>query len=110
MTSFAGISGEHAERVRVPRRRKRSSLKGRVARRGLTILSGILTRLPERPLAHVAWFIGGVLYRVQPGRRRLVHDNLERVVTYLAAHDMATTKAAAAAARDGRALDRLTRA
>lgn len=109
MTSFAGISGEHAERVRVPRRRKRSSLRGRIALRGLVALSAVLTRLPERPLARVAWAVGGVLYRVQPGRRRLVHDNLERVVSYLAAHDMAKPPAAAAA-HDGRALDKLTRA
>jgi KDO2-lipid IV(A) lauroyltransferase len=109
MTSFAGTTGEHAERVRVPRRRKRSSLKGRLARRGLGALSAVLTRLPERPLTRVAWFLGGVLYRVQPGRRRLVHDNLERVVTYLAAHDMASDSTSAAA-RDGRALDKLTRA
>jgi len=84
-------------------------VRGRVTSRALVVLSAVLTRLPERPLVRVAWAIGGVLYRLQPGRRRLVRDNLERVVTYLAAHGMANDTTAAAA-RDGKALDTLTRA
>jgi KDO2-lipid IV(A) lauroyltransferase len=112
VTSIAGAKADHAEaadRLDVPRPRRGRSLRGRLTRLGLTVLSGTLTRLPERPLASAAWFIGGLLYRLQPGRRRLVHDNLERVVKYLAAHDMANPDATAAAV-DGRALDRLTRA
>jgi KDO2-lipid IV(A) lauroyltransferase len=109
MTSFAGNPSQRAERVRVARHRRRRSIRGRVASRALVVLSTVLTRLPERPLTRAAWAIGGVLYRVQPGRRRLVHDNLARVVSYLAEHDLAN-EATAAAARDGKALDHLTRA
>jgi len=109
LTSFAGTPPQHAERVRVTRHRKRRSVRGRVTSRALVVLSAVLTRVPERPLVRVAWAIGGVLYRLQPGRRRLVRDNLERVVTYLAAHGMANDTTAAAA-RDGKALDTLTRA
>jgi KDO2-lipid IV(A) lauroyltransferase len=72
---------------------------------GATLLRYVPTGLSQR----VAYALGGVLYRVQPTRRRLVRANLERVVTWLVAHDMATPHVAAAA-RDGRALDRLTRA
>jgi len=52
--------------------------------------------------------IGGVLYRTQPARRRLVRANLERVLTYLAAHNMAG-ETVRAAATDPKALDRLVR-
>ncbi len=85
------------------------SIRGRLVARGLYTLSAVLTRLPERPLARVAWMLGGALYRARPARRRLVRTNLERVCSYLAAHDLATPEVAAAA-RDARALDRLTRA
>jgi len=94
--------------VRVPRRRQRSSLRGRILSRTLVALSAVLTRLPERPLARVAWALGGVLYRAQPARRRLVHDNLERVCAYLVSQNMAN-EATAAAARDAKDLERLTR-
>ena len=53
--------------------------------------------------------MGGILYRVQADRRRLVRANLERVVSYLSEHDMGSDAARAAAADPG-ALDRLTRA
>ena len=109
MTSFAGAPSQHAQRVRVTRHRRRRSIRGRIASRSLVILSAVLTRLPERPLARVAWVIGGTLYRARPARRRLVRANLERVATYLVAHDMAN-ETTAAAARDPKSLDRLTRA
>lgn len=108
MTSAAQVTLEPVARVRVPRPRRRS-LRGRLIARGLFVLSAVLTRLPERPLNRIAWAIGGALYRAQPARRRLVRANLERVVSYLAAHDMATPQAAAAV-RDGKHLDVLTRA
>jgi phosphatidylinositol dimannoside acyltransferase len=73
------------------------------------VLSGVLTWLPERPLRRVAWAVGGALYRTQPARRRLVRANLERVCAYLVDTNMASPRTAAAA-RDGRALDNLTRA
>ncbi len=77
--------------------------------RGLFALSAVLTHLPERPLMRVAWVMGGALYRAQPARRRLVRANLERVCTFLVSANMASA-ATAAAARDAKQLDRLTRA
>ena len=53
--------------------------------------------------------LGGALYRAQPARRRLVRGNLERVVAYLAAHDMAND-VARRPPTEPTALDRLTRA
>ena len=90
----------------VPRPR---SLSGWLAARVLRVLSAVLVRLPETGLHRVAYGLGGVLYRAQPARRRLVRANLERVVGYLAAHDLGG-EPISLAARDGRALDRLTRA
>ena len=69
----------------------------------------ILQHLPDGPLHRIAYALGGVLYRIRPARRRLVRANLERVVTWLVAHDMANPQVAAAAS-DAKALDRLTRA
>ena len=88
--------------------RSRGSLRGRLVARGLFGLSGLLTWLPERPLTRVAWALGGLLYTTQPARRRLVRANLERVCAYLVDANMASPRTAAAA-RDGRALDGLTR-
>ncbi len=113
MSSAAEVSVDRVARVRVARvrvaRKRRSSWRGRLAVRGLFALSAVLTRLPERPSMRIAWWLGGVLYRVQPERRRLVRANLERVCMYLVHENMAN-QATAAAARDGRALDKLTRA
>lgn len=69
----------------------------------------VLQHLPDGPLQRIAYALGGVLYRVRPARRRLVRANLERVVTWLVAHDMANPSVVAAAS-DAKALDRLTRA
>ena len=94
------------------KRRRRPAgrtVRGWAASRGLRVLAAVLRRLPERPLNRGAELIGGVLYRVQPARRRLVRANLERVVSYLSAHDIGTDASRAAAA-DSKALDRLTRA
>lgn len=75
----------------------------------LILAAAVLRRLPDAPLHRIAYALGGVLYRVQPTRRRLVRANLERVCTWLLDNDMAGPSAAAAA-RDGRALDRMVRA
>ena len=72
------------------------------------MLAAVLRRLPEGPLNRGAELIGGLLYRTQPARRRLVRANLERVVSYLAASGMGT-EVVRVAATDGKALDRLTR-
>lgn len=71
--------------------------------------TAVLRHLPDGLLHRAADLLGGVLYRVQPRRRRLVRDNLARVCRWLVEHDMAGP-AAAAAASEGRALDRLVRA
>jgi len=101
-------SREAQTRTRAPAPRRRHTLRGRLVARGLFVLSGLLTRLPEGPLVRLAWAWGGVLYRTQGARRRLVRANLERVCTYLADHDMGGPRTAAAA-RDARELDRLVR-
>ncbi len=85
------------------------TIRGWLAARSLRVLAAVLRRLPEGPLNSGAELIGGVLYRVQPARRRLVRGNLERVVTYLAARDMGGDVVRTAAA-EPQALDRLTRA
>jgi KDO2-lipid IV(A) lauroyltransferase len=84
-------------------------LGSRVRARLLIAGAGILRHLPDGLLHRVADLLGRLLYHVQPARRRLVRDNLGRVCRYLSEHDLAGP-AAAAAARDGRALDRLVRA
>lgn len=90
---------------RGPRRR---TARGWLVARSLRVLSAVLRPLPDGPLHRIAGAIGRILYRAQPARRRLVRANLERVVGYLAAHQMGGEHVAAAA-RDGRALDRLVR-
>ncbi|MEP7379757.1 MAG: lysophospholipid acyltransferase family protein [Chloroflexota bacterium] len=83
----------------------RTGLRTRLFILGATALRHIPTGFSQR----VAYLLGGVLYRVQSKRRRLVRANLERVVRWLAAHDMANPQTAAAA-RDPKAMDRLVRA
>jgi KDO2-lipid IV(A) lauroyltransferase len=83
----------------------RTSLRTRLLIMGATLLRYVPTGLSHR----VAYALGIILYRTQGARRRLVRANLERVVTWLDAHDMATPQVVAAA-RDGGQLDRLTRA
>ena len=90
------------------KRASRRTLRGWVAARLLRVLSTVLQRLPERPLHRAAHLVGGVLYRVQPQRRRLVRANLGRVVHYLADNGMAGERISAAA-REPQSLDRLVR-
>jgi len=97
----AGAEAQAAPRTKAPR----SSLRTRL----LILTATVLRYLPTGLLHRAAYALGGVLYRVQPERRRLVRANLQRVCTWLVAHDMAGPQAAAAA-RDGGALDRLVRA
>ena len=85
------------------------SLSGWLAARLLRLMSAVLVRLPEGGLHRIAYALGGVLYRAQPARRRLVRANLERVVGYLAEQGLGGEEVQLAA-RDPRALDRLTRA
>ena len=94
---------------RAARATTRRSRRGSLAARGLSALSAVLMRLPDDSLHRAADLLGGVLYRLMRTRRRLVRDNLERVVSYLAAKDLGGPPVAAAA-RDGRALDRMVRA
>ncbi len=77
--------------------------------RALIVATTLLKYVPTGLSQRVAYLMGGVLYRVQARRRRLVRANLERVVTWLVAHGMANPQTAAAA-RDPKALDRLVRA
>jgi len=95
--------------ARSARRPRRRSLRGRLGARLLVVAAVGLRRLPDRWLHRAAHAAGVLLHAVQPGRRRLVRANLQRVCRYLDANGMAA-EAAAAAARDERALDRLVRA
>jgi KDO2-lipid IV(A) lauroyltransferase len=97
----AGAEAKAAPAAKAPRTSIRTRL--------LILAATVLRHLPDGLSHRAAWTLGGVLYRVQPARRRLVRANLLRVCTWLAEHEMAGPPAAAAA-RDGRALDRLVRA
>lgn len=85
------------------------SLGSRLATGLLVGSTAVLRLLPDGLLHRAADLLGGVLYRVQTRRRRLVRDNLARVCRWLVDNDMAGPDAAAAAS-DDRALDRLVRA
>jgi lauroyl/myristoyl acyltransferase len=89
-------------------RPNRRTLRGRATALALRALSAVLKPLPDGPLHRVAHVLGGILYRVQPARRRLVRANLERVVTWLAAQGLGGERTRAAA-DDPRQLDRLVR-
>jgi phosphatidylinositol dimannoside acyltransferase len=87
---------------------RRRTVRGRIGARLLRGMSAILQRLPEGLLNAMASLGGGVLYRTQVRRRRLVKANLERVVGYLSANNLGGD-AVSRAARDGGALDRMVR-
>ena len=65
-------------------------------------------RLPEPPLLAIADLAGRVWFRLATERRRRARRNLTRIVRWLADHDLGSTEVQAAA-RDGRALNRLLR-
>jgi KDO2-lipid IV(A) lauroyltransferase len=95
-----------AEATAAPRSKTpRMSVRTRV----LIVGTRLLQRVPVGFSQRVAYALGGVLYRTQSKRRRLVRANLERVCTWLVAHNMANATTAAAA-RDPKAMDRLVRA
>ena len=82
---------------------------GRAVRaRAVVAASWLACRLPERPLLALADLVGRISYRLATERRRRARRNLTRVVRWLADHDLGTP-ATRAAARDGRALNRLVR-
>ena len=87
-----------------------------IARRGLGLrarlvvaASRLACRLPERPLLALADLAGDVTYRLATERGRQARRNLTRVVRWLADHELGSPEVRAAA-RDGRALNRLVRA
>jgi len=106
--SDSGRAGSRALRAQHGAAVRRRSIRGRLAARGLRVLAAVLRRLPEAPLNRGADAVGGLLYRAQPARRRVVRANLERVVRYLAANGMGGDVVRLAAS-DAAALDRLTR-
>jgi phosphatidylinositol dimannoside acyltransferase len=89
-------------------RTRRRTVGGRIAATLLVTMAAVLRRLPDRLLHRLAHLAGGVLYAVQPGRRRLVHDNLRRVCLYLAERGLGGSRVADAAHSD-RALRGMTR-
>ena len=84
------------------------SIGGRVRARAVVAASWLACRLPERPLLALADLAGDLTYRLAPERRRRARRNLARIAGWLAEHEMGTPEARAAA-RDGRALNRLVR-
>lgn len=76
--------------------------------RAVIVAAWVACRLPEPPLLALADLAGRVWYRLAPERRRRARLNLTRVVRWLADHDMGSPEVRAAA-RDGRALNRLVR-
>lgn len=76
--------------------------------RAVEAAAWLACRLPEPPLLALADLIGRVWYQVAPERRRRGRRNLTRIVRWLADHDLGSP-AVRAAARDGRALNRLLR-
>ena len=86
-------------------RPSRVGLRTRLLIVGTKLLQHVPTGLSQR----VAYALGGLLYRTQGARRRLVRANLERVCMWLVTHDMANAQTAAAAS-DPKAMDRLVRA
>jgi len=88
--------------------RQPRSLGRRVRARIVVAASWLACRLPEGPLLALADLAGRVWYRLAPERRMRARKNLTRVCRWLADHELGTP-AARAAARDGRALNRLVR-
>ena len=88
---------------------RQRSISGWLAARMLRGLSAVLSRLPQSALHPVAYALGGVLYRAQPARRRLVRANLGRVIQYLAAQGLGG-ETVSRAAEGPHALDQMTRA
>ncbi len=75
---------------------------------GLPAASWIACHLPERPLIALAEVAGELWYRRTPDRAAQARRNLQRVTTWLSAHDRGTSLARAAAS-DPRVLERLVR-
>ncbi len=89
----------------------RRPLRRRLLGPALALASAFLQRLPDALLHRAAHAAGGVMYRAQPARRALARANLAQVCRYLEARGLvAPDSAAAAAANDDRALERLVRA
>lgn len=96
-------AGERADDAGRGRRAGRS-----LRARGVIAASWLACRLPEPPLLALADFAGRLWYRLAPQRRRRARRNLNRVVRWLADHDMGGPDVRLAA-RDRRALNRLVR-
>jgi lauroyl/myristoyl acyltransferase len=80
-----------------------------VRARAITLVAGLVARLPEGLAIRLAELAGSVAYRVSGDRRSLARRNLGRVARWLAEHDLGTSLARQAA-EDPRALERLVRA
>jgi KDO2-lipid IV(A) lauroyltransferase len=87
----------------------RGTLTQRIRAAALSAVSWLACRLPEGPQIALAELVGRVAYRSSPVRVARARRNLQRVVDYLVATDMADDRIRAAA-RDPRALERLVRA
>ncbi|MDQ3937103.1 MAG: hypothetical protein M3253_00305 [Chloroflexota bacterium] len=98
-----------AQRAAAPRTGGRS-LTGRLLAGVLRSASAVLGQLPDRLLHRAAHGAGWLLYLLWPNRRALVRRNLARVCSYLVDQRLVEAGSAAAlAARDEHALERLVR-
>jgi len=91
------------------RRSGHGTLRQRVRVRLLAAGAGLLAALPDRPVDGLADLVGELWYRLDRERASLGRRNLERVVRYLAAHQLGGRRVATAAV-DGQALERMLRA
>jgi KDO2-lipid IV(A) lauroyltransferase len=102
---MTGPNRESAER----REDARGSLGQRLRARVVAALARLVTVLPERPVDALGSLAGAVWYRLGGERAALGRRNLQRVVRYLAEHDLGSPEVRIAAT-DGAALERLLRA
>ncbi len=110
MTAATATEGtrDAARSMSVTPRPARGSRRGWLAARVLTVTAAVLRWLPIGLVQRAGHLFGGILYRVQPARARLVRDNLGRVCRYLADNGMGGERVALAA-HDERALNALVR-
>jgi lauroyl/myristoyl acyltransferase len=89
-------------------RARRGTITQRIRAWGASVLSWVVSRLPEGFALRLAALVGTIWYLVARERRARARANLQRVVTYLAAHDLGGDTVRRAAVRR-RSLDGVVR-
>lgn len=102
-------TGESTERrAATGARTATGTIRQRIRARLIAAGARLLAALPDAPVDAVAGGVGELWYRLDGDRASLGRRNLERVVRYLAAHDLGGARVAAAAV-DGQVLERMLR-